>query len=173
LISLENLLIRYSRDDAEAFAPLFKAAAPGLERYLRRRLKNPEAREDVLQMIFMQIHHYRHRYDSKYLAWQWLYVIARSELSTYCRRRSVEESTLDFSEHLSQIPDDSPNTEVREHLEELLHDIPDEDKLLLVDKFMEEKTYEEIAEDLGLSSQSLRKRVSRLLKNLKEKVYEP
>ncbi len=177
--SLEELFVRYSQDQLEAFDLIYKEVAPGLERYLRRRLKLDQEVQEVLQQVFLRLHRYRYRYNSKYLAWQWVFVVARSELLAFCRSQAKAAQTLGFedlgadifSADPSQNSDSVSNTGISGELLQALEQETDGATWeLLQKKYIEEQTYSEIAQALGVSEESLRQKLSRALRRLRKRL---
>lgn len=171
--TLEDLLLSYARDSEDAFPLIYQKVAPGLERYLRRRLKGDQETLEVMQQVFMRLHQYRVRYDSRYLGWQWIYVIANSELSAFWRSQSRHKRNQVELKEMSQNDELESNTfkevEHRDEVELLISDLDEKTRHLLGDKFIDGQTYEEIAARTGKSAQSLRKKISRVLEDLKRK----
>lgn len=165
---LEQLFTLYAEDRFEAFEQIYPLISGGIETYLRRRLHDDESIAEVMQESFLKLHHYRNRYDSKYLAWQWIYVITRSELRAYKNKYKGRLREDEFQEHLSQSEDNSTNTLMKDELETAFEQLDGETRELLRDKFILEHTYDEIAERLGVNSSSLRQKASRVLRALKK-----
>ena len=55
-------MARYAQGEASAFAQVYDELSPKLHGYLRRKLKNEAAAEDVLQHTFMRMHFSRGRF---------------------------------------------------------------------------------------------------------------
>ncbi len=167
--SLEELFSRYAQDDPEVFPAIYEQIAPGLERYLASRLRSKEAIGEVMQEVFLRLHQYRYRYNSKHLAWQWVFVVARTQLRLCYQKQGVRAQEVEFLPELSQ--EDSVSTNMdrgRLDLEEVEAQVDPETFLLLKRKYIEEYSYREIAEELGLDEANLRQRLSRSLRRLRQ-----
>jgi Sigma-70 region 2 len=57
------LMARLQQGDADACEELFDDIGPSLTHFLRRRLADPQEREDVYQEVFMAIFEARHTYE--------------------------------------------------------------------------------------------------------------
>lgn len=170
--SLEELFILYGKDEFWAFDEIFRRISPGLGRYLGRRLNSEDQVDEVSQQVFLRLHSYRHRYDPHHLGWQWIYVIARSEMIAYLKKQSKLSKEEEFFDWMSQTEALDSNTSQKDFLDQILMSLKESDQKILKNKFIEGKTYKEIAEQTGLSSVSLRKKVSRLVTDLKNKLKE-
>lgn len=83
-------VIRRSRDEPEHFAVLFRRYAPGVQRYVRRRI-GVSAADDVVAETFLAAFHRRDRYDLECeSARPWLYGIATHLMGRY-RRSEVQQ----------------------------------------------------------------------------------
>ena len=83
-------VIRRSHDEPEHFAVLFRRYAPGVQRYVRRRL-GVSAADDVVAETFLAAFHRRDRYDLECeSARPWLYGIATNLMGRY-RRPEVQQ----------------------------------------------------------------------------------
>jgi RNA polymerase sigma factor (sigma-70 family) len=83
-------VIRRSRYEPEHFAVLFRRHAPGVQRYVRRRLGSSAA-DDVVAETFLAAFHRRDRYDLDCAsARPWLYGIATNLMGRY-RRSEVQQ----------------------------------------------------------------------------------
>lgn len=116
------------------------------------RVGNHGEAEDVLQETFIRIHKYIHRYDSNRNALSWTFAIARNQIISqkYKRHDHVE---LDESSVESQA---RSSIEARNQLEKVLSGINKDERLLLVDRFLQEESYEEISSKRGLKPVNIR-----------------
>lgn len=166
--SLARDFLLYGKDDFEAFERLYPQIAPGIERYLKRRLQQDEYRREAFQQIFLKLHQYRHRYDIKYLPWQWIYVIARSQVILSLKKYRLEGLHSEYLDSVSQNANVEANTDDGIDLEAHLLNLDSGTRELLMDKFMDQQSYDEIALRLGVKPASLRQKVSRALKLLRQ-----
>lgn len=170
--SIESLFCRYAEDDPAAFEQLYKHLAPGLERYLGRRCGNRDEVAEVMQQVFLRLHQYRRRYNPDYAAWQWVYMIARTELISWHKKKKKHESEHEFSDFLSQTEHSDTKTLMKDELDQAFSDVDPEIRELLELKFMEERSFDEIAQVQGTKAQTLRQRSSRALKSLRERIVK-
>ncbi len=118
--------------------------------------------QDTLIKVFLNLH----RYDASYTFGQWIYTIARNTLIDFCRRRQ-EEVSLD--EPLTSPPEErSPNPEQsiinsqkRGQIEECISHLKPRHQQLFRMRFLEEYSYEEIAERLSMPLGSVKTNIHR------------
>jgi RNA polymerase sigma-70 factor (ECF subfamily) len=75
------------RGDAGSYERLLTELLPHLRRYVRRRLFDPTAQEDVVQNILLSLHRARHTHRPERPFTPWLHVIARNAVTDHLRRR--------------------------------------------------------------------------------------
>ncbi|MFT3928467.1 MAG: RNA polymerase sigma factor [Myxococcales bacterium] len=78
-------MARYAQGDAAAFAQVYDELGPKLHGYLRRKLKNAAAADDVLQQVFLRMHHSRSRFAPGARVEPWAYAIAHSAAVDFIR----------------------------------------------------------------------------------------
>ena len=78
-------MARYAQGEAGAFAVVYDELAPKLHGYLRRKLKNEAAAEDVLQQTFTRMHLSRARFAAGARVEPWAYAIAHSAAVDFLR----------------------------------------------------------------------------------------
>lgn len=168
--SLEDLLQAYGEGDQEAFKVFFDRTKDIVYNFLLSRIKNREAAEDIFQETVLRIHRYAASYKPQSgSAYGWVLMIAKNCLVDYYQtEKPFSHAVLD--------PDscDTSTSNIWEEkifFKELLcsmsRDLNQDEIDLLVDKFVVELSYDEIALKRKLGSQNVRQRVSRLLKKIR------
>lgn len=161
----EELLLRLAEGDTEALDYLYLRHSGRVLNYCLRRGLPQERSEDVLQIVFLQLHRKKHLYDPRHSALAWIYVITRSELKDYRNRELKEFSQLEDS--LSQIEGEAPKIEARDETEVLLGELKPRDQEVMRLRYLEEMEYDEIANLLKESESNIRQIVSRSLRVLR------
>ena len=96
---LMQLLARTALKDQQAFAELYRLAAPHLYAVALRILREAAAAEEVLQESFVNVWHHAASYvAAKSQPLTWLTSIVRNRCLDQLRRREVETVTLDDEE---------------------------------------------------------------------------
>jgi len=173
------LVARIARGDEAAFTTMYDRYLPLVLRWLLRETGNREIAADLAAETFaaalIASPRYRPRKGS---VGTWLLGIARNKLRESRRRRRVEDSArrrvgldpaafdeADF-ERVEEL------TSLNAGVLELLETLPPALREAISLRVLEERSYEEIAEQLSCSEQVVRQRVSRGLRTLKSELEE-
>lgn len=135
--------------------------------------KDKEDRKDLIQEIVLQLWKAFPKYDPKYAFSTWIYRIALNVSISFYRKSSKKKSVSFLSmEALIEWTDDNEaekNTnENLNLLKQLIQEMKEWDKALMI-LYLEEKSYKEIAEIIGITETNVATRLSRLKQKLKEK----
>ncbi|MDX1584280.1 MAG: RNA polymerase sigma factor [Thermoanaerobaculia bacterium] len=176
----ESLALSVYRREDGAFEELIATYEKPLFNYVHRLLFNAHDAEEVVQDTFIRAHKALTR---KYTEQQcrdlriraWLFRIARN-LSRNKRRGKRHELEQQMSESGSEVETVSPlsivcEVEKKEDLERLemaIRKLPRETRELIVLRFIEEMSYAEIAETTGSTESSLRGKIFRSLRALRD-----
>jgi RNA polymerase sigma factor (sigma-70 family) len=171
------LVARVARGDGAAFALIYERYLPLVLRWCWRETGNRELAADLTGEVFAAALLAARRYrQSDGSVAVWLVGIARNKLRESRRRQRVEDAarrrlglgaaTL-TDEDLERVDDlASLNGEAVERLAGL----PPEQREALVQRVIEERSYEEIARELRCSEAVVRQRVSRGLRALRSEM---
>ena len=151
--------------DADAFEHLFNRYRESIRRLFVQRLGNGSDADDLLQETFIKVYLNIHTYNSTYTFGQWLYTIARNTLVDFTRRR---QSDVSIDERFAAPPANTPtpeesiiNSQQRMQIERFLESMPEQYRRLFRLRFIEEYSYEEIAEKLQLPMGTVKTRIHR------------
>ncbi|MFZ2114862.1 MAG: sigma-70 family RNA polymerase sigma factor [Solirubrobacteraceae bacterium] len=163
--------------DLGEFDDLYRRESEGVLVFFTRRTFDPEIALDLTAETFAQAYvgWRRLRGNSREERQAWLYTIARRQLSRYLRRGHVEREAL--MRLGIQVPaaheDDLRSIELRAELAELraalgdeLERLSSEQRRALELRVVQERPYEEVAREMGISEPAARARVSRGLRTL-------
>lgn len=164
----------------EGFGRFYDATAPGLLRYFYRRTTDAESASELLAETYAQALESRGRFDPRLgNADQWLYGVARNVLRRWFR---TQHQQLDAAVRLRlrHVPADPSTVAALEQLEpplafdadleEAWRHLSDEQIDAVTLRVLEDRSYEEIATQLGISEQAARARVARGLHTLRERL---
>ncbi len=163
--------------DAGEFDDFYRRESEGLLVFLARRTLDPETALDLTAETFA--HAYLGwrglRGDSREERQAWLYTIARRRLSRYLRRGRVErralgrlgiQTPLAHEDDLALIEERAGLARLRAALSGELVRLSTEQRRALDLRIVQERSYAEVARDLGISELAARARVSRGLRAL-------
>ena len=103
--SWSEWMARAQSGDAEAYERLLQSVIPELRGFVRGRVRDPSAVEDVVQNVLLSLHRARHTYRPERRFSPWLWAIARNAVVDAYRARGVRarrEVPLDSIEEPSQ-----------------------------------------------------------------------
>lgn len=134
---------------------------------------HPQDREDLVQEIMLQAWRSFPRYDPTYKVSTWLYRIALNVSISWWRKKEVRQKReVALEDQLEQGGEDTSLTADKEATLQLLHrfigDLKALDKALML-LYLEEKSYEEIAEILHISKTNVATKISRIKQKLKQR----
>ncbi|HXB90797.1 MAG TPA: sigma-70 family RNA polymerase sigma factor [Puia sp.] len=136
--------------------------------------RNPADREDLAQEMIYQLWKSGHRFDADHKFTTWMYRIALNVAISYYRRqhRSGVRVSLSGDMHLLNLadgPDDGAVIEEKiDRLQVFIRELGELDKALMI-LYLEEKSYREIADILGISETNVATKLSRIKAALKKK----
>ena len=136
--------------------------------------------DDLLQNIFIKVYRNINEYDSSLLFSSWIYRIAHNEMIDWYRKQkvrtsiSIDDASEPFLAKLiteENMADLFDGTIEKRILAEALNELDEKYKDILLLRYFEEKSYEEIADIMKLPAGTVATRINRAKKELR-KVYE-
>lgn len=179
LNSDENLLLRIRNGDEVAFELVFYRYKGKLYDFIRRSLPANEDAESLVQEIFTKLWVNRLNLDSSKSLNAFLYTLARNELfgqlrKILVRRKYLEELSFSLSESSVNDGQSYEYDELRSIVSLLVSSLPEKRREIYILSRHEGMSYKQIAEQLGISENTvdsqLRKALSFLKENLKRKL---
>jgi RNA polymerase sigma factor (sigma-70 family) len=168
-----QLLERYvaERDEA-AFAALVDRYGPLVLGVCNRVLQDPHAAEDAFQATFLVLARRAPTLDGQGPLGNWLYAVAyRTAVKARqnaARRRAHERQVLEMP--AAQASEDKTWDDLRPLLDEELNQLPEKYRAPLVLCFLEGKSHQEAARELGWPSGSMSRRMARARELLKQRL---
>ena len=155
------LVVRSQTGDEAAFAELVERYSPRLSYFLRKLLARVGGEDDALQDVWLDAFRHLPRLKDPQALRAWLYRIARDRAFRRLRKARRVEQPLDEASVVDESAADeshfSPEDAARIHAR--LDDLPPEQREVLVLKFLEEMSYEEIARVVGCPLGTVRSRI--------------
>ncbi|MFO1519707.1 MAG: RNA polymerase sigma factor [bacterium] len=181
-VSDELLMEYYQKGDQTAFRELFRRHKKGVYNYIYRYTNNSEESEEIFQDVFIKLHRASPTYLPTAKFSTWLFTIVRNLcIDSHRKRRLRHNVSLDDYEEnetrpLYEViaseersPDNrSSDSEIGKILDEALSQINEDQREVFL---MREKTglkFEEIAETIGVSVNTVKSRMRYALENLKK-----
>src|ERR1700688_4279438 len=156
-LKLRTLLLSGLAGDTRAYHDFLQALSTHLRGFLRRRLNRwPDEVEDVLQEALLAVHNQRHTYDADAPLTAWVHAIAKYKLIDWLRRREGREmlndpltDATDQAELFSSA--DADAAEARRDLDQLLAQLPEQQRVTIVHTKLEGLSVRETADLTGMS----------------------
>jgi RNA polymerase sigma-70 factor (ECF subfamily) len=143
-----------------------------LQQFIRRRVSDETAAEDLLQDVFLDIHqHIDALRDVKKLE-SWIYQVTRNAIIDYYRSKRAT-TTLEEPEALQlpeELPDEDVVTELLPCVRAMVLGLPAQDRQALILTEYQGLTQKELAERLGISVSGAKSRVQRAREKLKQQL---
>jgi RNA polymerase sigma factor (sigma-70 family) len=167
--------------DVEAFGVFYRRHARWVLGFLARRLGDAELAADVTSEVFAAALLACDRYDrARAEPNSWLYGIVTNQLGSALRRNAAETRArrrlemepvpvrpedMAWIESLAAVSDRGP-------VMDLLAELPEDQRSLVTERVIGERSYDELADEHELSQTAVRKRVSRGLATLRTRMRE-
>ena len=155
---LDDLARRVSDGDVEAFQTLYESHLDTIYRYVYYKVGNGQLAEDLTQQIFMKAWEAIHRYQWRELPFQhWLLRLARNTVIDHYRSTKPANASLmdpigdgvDPEEEIAQ-------SEMIQTLQDAVRQLPDEQREVIVLRFIDQMPHADVARHLGKSAATVR-----------------
>jgi len=161
--------------DSAQLATLFERYHLGLFRYLLSLTRNRALSEDLVQEVFFRVLKYARSYDPSLSFPVWLYGMARNACFDALHEGRAEMTGSEMEEIRSSAPMPEEALARKQDvtfLQEALQRLPEEKREVLILSRFHNMRYEEIARILKCEIGTVKVRVYRALKELREKFCE-
>jgi RNA polymerase sigma-70 factor, ECF subfamily len=164
-----ELLERFTHGDLEAFEALFRQFQKEVFGWIVRIVRDPSAAEDLTVETFWRIYRSRARFDPNRSFGAWARRIATNV--SYDHLKSVRRE-VEFAENGPQEmpPDPAVHEDTRKRIEQAFARLPPKLRLTATLALIEERPYEEIAGSLGVPVGTVKSRVFRAVRILRNKL---
>jgi RNA polymerase sigma-70 factor (ECF subfamily) len=171
----ERLLVERAKSDADAFGLLYDRHVDGIYRFVRARLSNAAAAEDVTAEVFLKALRGISRYRDTGRPFScWLYRIAANSVADYFRHEPVSQ---ELSE---QVPDAATQVEAAaiRHLEvqdiwRAVERLPPQQRVAMMLRFRDDRSLREAAEVMGKSEAAVKLLIYRAVGRLRSEAAVP
>lgn len=170
-----SLMKQVQAGDTAQLALLFERYHVPLFQYLFHLSRNRAASEDLVQDVFFRVLKYADSYDPIFPFNAWLYRMARNAYFDSLHKRRTDAVSSDFENLRSAEPLAEEVVARRQDamfLQEALQQLPDDKREVLVLSRFHNLKYAEIAQILKCEIGTVKVRVYRALKELREKFCE-
>ncbi|NTU68823.1 MAG: RNA polymerase sigma factor [Chlorobiaceae bacterium] len=172
----QELVVR-ALEDKQGFAALVRRYEAPLMRYISRLgCRNTASAKDLLQEIFIKTYIHLNDYDHSFSFSSWIYRIAHNEIISFFRKEKVRPSVLDRETDLfllenlvSDLGADGPGHHRHgpEDVQGAVDSLDSKYREVIVLKFFEGKSYEEISDILLMPEGTVATLINRAKKKMK------
>lgn len=165
-------------ENSEYFGEIIDRYKSKLDRYISKISSlSSDAREDLLQEIFISVYQNTYSFDENMKFSSWIYRIAHNKSIDYWRKNKKKENDISVEHNLyfvesiyfkNEVEDEIEIQENKELLKKLFLKLPIKYKEVFILRFEEEKSYEEISEILKIPTSSVGTLINRAKKKLQE-----
>ncbi len=163
----EELMVMYQNGSESAFEVLYHRHSTKVFGFLKSRIQISEKVPDIYQEVFIKMHKSKHLYNKTLPVLPWIFTITKSVMLDSLKTDKSSKIIDGFD--LDQIP--APVGAGSAQLNEadiLIRKLSGNQKRAMQMRFINDKTFEEIADSLKTSPGNVRQLITRGVKRLKE-----
>ena len=150
------------KGDEKAYSELTQKYQKPLYFHVRKMIRNPDFAEDLVQDIFLKAFKSLKNYKNDYAFSTWLYRIATNHTIDYLRKKKLETLSIhaddsDDTHATIQLSDEDTFTdepmirlERKNKVHEAIDQLPEKYREVILKRHIEEKSYQEIAEEMDI-----------------------
>lgn len=168
----EELMSAVRAGDVRKLGALFDRHHASLFRYAMRMTSNRAWSEDLVQEIFVRILKYRETFRDGNGFTTWMFRIARNAYVDQARKKRWEVQTEDPVDAPVSPIDELEQEQELKLLRRALQKLPEQQREILVLARFQQLPYEQIADLLGIEIGTVKTRVHRAIKQLRDVYFE-
>ena len=166
-----DLLERFAQGELEAFETLFRQFQGEVFGWIVRIVRDPGIAEDLTVETFWRIYRARSRFDPARSFGAWARRIATNAALDYLR--NVRPEVLLTEDHAPVMPvDGAIQRDIRERVEQAFLHLPAKLQIVARLALIEQQSYEEIAQALGISVGAVKSRVFRAVRLMRTRLKQ-
>lgn len=160
--------------DKQAYIDIINQYKNPLYATILRMAKNPQTAQDLLQEAFIKVYEQLGKYDQKGSFKSWLYKVEVNHCLDQLRKKKIKQEQI---EEERMINDTTPEVvflkkEKSRELERLMAGLPEEERLILLLRYANDLSYEEICKTLRISLADVRNKLHRAKKKLRSQAQK-
>ena len=166
MMDQERLLIEAAQKDPRRFAELYETNFERVYAFIVRRVYDRTEAEDLTSEVFRHALSNLSKFEWRGVPFAvWLYRIAANTLADRSRKLSRQ--------NFHPVPDDDlersiwPDIERRAALFQLVDSLPEDQRSVIIQRFVEQKSIRDIAQEFGKSEGAIKQLQYRALENLR------
>ena len=161
--AIEVVIDRVKQGDKQAYAVIIRQFERQMYTYCYYILKNHEETEDAVQEIFIRAYENLHRYRRQVSFSAWLYKMA------YNHMMNMKKKQGRWLKLVNEVKEQQPQVKIspkESMIEEMLVVLTPEERHILLLKAVEQYSFDEIGDIMGIKPATIRKKYERLRRKL-------
>ncbi len=165
-----EIVIRILKGEKQAYTLLIDEYKTPVYNLAYRMTGNREDADDLTQETFIRAYQYLWRYDRRRKFFTWLYTLALNLIRNHLKKDKDNRIAEVLSKHLSDDKEPSPESKLMEtqEINFCLLLLDDESRALVIMKFYQGLSFEEISVIAGKSPGAVKMNIYRSLEKIKE-----
>lgn len=170
-----DLLKLFQKGDAIAYREIYDRYWQLLFRFSRKLMQDNSIAEDIVQDIFTVLWVKREQLDLNMPLAAYLYKLTRNKILDVIRHSKVESRYIEHLQQVIQINNQLPDQlyierELYDQIEQEIKNLPEKMRIIFEMSRKDFKSNKEIADELGISQQTVKNQVSNAIRTLKGKI---
>lgn len=172
LNSDEKLMCEIKADNMFAFDVLYKKYCKRLYKFAFSILKSSEESENIVQDVFLNLWENRHKVENDSSVKYYVFTIAYNSAISIIRKKAREYQFIEYLKSLQDLSQEPVNIEIeynelKDKFNDIINHLPDRQKDVYLLHRVEGLKYQEIAERLNVSVNTIENHMSRALKTIR------
>jgi len=164
-----QIVARILEGDRQAFALLVEEYKSPIYNLAYRMTANTQDAADLTQDVFIRAYTYIWLYNPQKKFFTWLYTIAVNTIKNYIKKNKQYKNMRSVDLEERQFPANQNSSEAQD-INIYLSGLDAETRALIIMKYIQELSFEEISEISGKSISAVKMRIYRALEDLRQKI---
>jgi RNA polymerase sigma-70 factor, ECF subfamily len=161
----ERLLIEAAQQDPSRFAELYESHFERVYAYIVRRVRDRSTAEDLTSEVFQHALANLHKYEWRGIAFvAWLYRIAYNAIANRWEKAQRETAGAGLEDQAAGATEEIERSAM---LFQLVDQLPADQRRVITERFVEQKSIREVAQTLGRSEGAIKQLQWRALETLR------
>ena len=166
----KQLVIAIKQSDGNAFKEICKLYYDQIYRFLWRRTRDNETACDLVQDVFLNVWKNRSNLDENKPIKAYFYRAANNAAINHLHKKVLTHKHFDKDQPVEDPVSNDKDMDFQEYLDDVLYDIPEQQRIVFILNKFEGFKYTEIAETLQISVKTVESRMSKTLKTLRARL---
>jgi len=171
----EELMKEIKAGNMFAFDVLYKKYSKRLYKFGFSILKSQEETENLIQDVYLSLYENRHKVEKETSVKYYLFSIAHNSAISIIRKKAKESQFIEYLRSLQEINEQPVNVELEykeltNNLDEIINQLPRRQKEVYILHRIDGLKYNEIADRLHISTNTIENHMSHAIKTIREKM---